>query len=112
MLTAFGAAGVWHWYASEIRGAGDLRRYAAVQAYALLSLLLPARYTRSADLGWVAGFYLLGKVLELADRQVFLLSGRTVSGRTLKHPAAAAAGYWVLRMPQSREPLAALARRA
>jgi len=101
VLTAFGAGSVWQWYASESRGAGDLRMYAAVQAYALLvlllALLLPARYTRSADLGWVAGFYLLGKVLETADRQVFLLTGRTVSGHTLKHLAAAAAGYWMLR---------------
>jgi hypothetical protein len=110
VLTAIGAGSVWQWYASELRGEGDLRMYAAVQAYALIvllvALLLPPKYTRSADLGWVAGFYVLAKILEIADRQVFALTGRTVSGHTLKHLAAAAAGYWILRMLKRREPLA------
>jgi hypothetical protein len=110
VLTAIGAGSVWQWYASELRGEGDLRMYAAVQAYALVvllvSLLLPPKYTRSADLVWVVGFYVLAKILEIADRQVFALTGRTVSGHTLKHLAAAAAGYWILRMLGRREPLA------
>jgi len=49
--------------------------YAAVQAYALavllVALLLPAKYTRGADLLGVVGFYALAKILETADRQVF-----------------------------------------
>jgi hypothetical protein len=53
----------------------------------------------------VVGFYVLAKILETADRQVFGL-GRIVSGHTLKHLAAAAAGYWILRMLQKRTPLA------
>ena len=108
-LTAIGAASVWQWYASELRGEGDLRMYAAVQVYALVillvALLLPPRYTRNTDLLWVVGFYALAKILETADRQVFELTGRTVSGHTLKHLAAAMAGYWVLRMLIKRGPL-------
>jgi len=69
-------------------------------------MLLPARYTRSWDLGVAGSFYLLAKILETADRQVFSL-GHLVSGHTLKHLAAAAAGFWILRMMEKRRPLAA-----
>jgi hypothetical protein len=110
VLTAIGAGSVWQWYASELRGEGDLRRYAAVQVYALVvllvALLLPPRYTRGRDLLWVVGFYALAKILETADRQVFELTGRAASGHTLKHLAAAMAGYWVLRMLYRRKPIA------
>jgi hypothetical protein len=110
VLTAIGAGSVWQWYMSELRGASDLRMYAAVQVYALIALLvallLPPRYTRSADLLWVVGFYALAKIFETADRQVFAMTGTLVSGHTLKHLAAAMAGYWVLRMVKTREPIA------
>ena len=109
VLAVIGAGSVWQWYASELRGAGDLRMYAAVQAYALLvllaALLLPPRYTRSADLLWVVGLYGLAKLLEAYDRQVFALTGNRVSGHTLKHLAAALAGYCVLRMLMKRAAL-------
>jgi hypothetical protein len=79
--------------------------YAAVQVYAivilLLALLLRPRYARGADFAVVVGLYALAKILEEADRQVFAIGG-LVSGHTLKHMAAAAAGYWVLRMLRRR----------
>jgi hypothetical protein len=110
VLTLIGAGSVWQWYVSELRGEGDLRRYAAVQVYALVvllvALLLPPRYTRGTDLLWVVGFYALAKLLETADRQVFELTGHAASGHTLKHLAAAMAGYWVLRMLYRRKPIA------
>jgi hypothetical protein len=91
---------------SELRGAGDLRFYAAVQAYSvlflLLTLLLPARYTCGWCLAVVAGFYALAKVLETFDRAVFQMLGGVVSGHTLKHLAAAYASYWILVMLQRR----------
>ena len=106
VLTAIGAGSVWQWYANELRGQGDLRMYAAAQVYAVVALgvalLLPPRYLRSGDLLWVVGFYALAKILETVDRQVFRLTLRQVSGHTLKHLAAATAGYWVLRMLQKR----------
>jgi hypothetical protein len=108
LLLALGVGSVLHWYGGELRGAGDLRLYAAVQVYAmvviLVVLLLPARYTRSADLAVIAGFYVLAKVLEISDRRIFSL-GHVVSGHTLKHLAAAAAGYWILRMLHRRQSL-------
>jgi len=109
-LLALGVGSVLQWYGSELRGAGDLRWYAAVQVYAMVVLLtvllLPARYTRSSDLLVVAGFYVLAKALESSDQLVFSW-GHMVSGHTLKHLAASAAGYWILRMLQRRQPLPA-----
>ena len=108
VLVLVGMSSVLQWYLSELRGAGDLRFYATVQAYSvlflLIVLLLPPRYTRSSDLALVAGFYVLAKVLETLDKPIFEL-GHIVSGHTLKHLAAATAGYWILRMLQKRRPL-------
>jgi hypothetical protein len=102
-----GMASVLQWYASELHGVGDLRFYAAVQAYSalvlLIVLLFPARYTRGSDLAIIVGFYVLAKVLELLDKPIFSHTGHLVSGHTLKHLAAAAAGYWLLRTLQKRQ---------
>src|SRR5215813_13170593 len=108
VLLLIGISSVLQWYLSELRGAGDLRFYATVQAYSvlfvLIVLLLPPRYTRSSDLVLVAGSYILAKVLETLDKPIFEV-GHIVSGHTLKHLAAATAGYWILRMLQKRRPL-------
>ena len=107
VLEIAGVGSVLLWQSSELHGHGDLRFYAAVQVYSililLLSLLLPPKYTRSPDLVVVVALYVLAKVLEETDRQVFAL-GHIVSGHTLKHLAAAAAGYWILRMLVNRQP--------
>jgi hypothetical protein len=104
-----GIASVLQWYASELHGLGDLRFYAAVQAYSalvlLIVLLFPAPYSRGSDLAIIVGFYVLAKVLELLDKPIFSHTGHLVSGHTLKHLAAAAAGYWLLRMLRMRRPI-------
>jgi len=106
VLQAAGVGSVLLWRAGELGGYGDLRFYAAVQVYAilvlLLALLFPAKYTRGGDFAVIVGFYVLAKILEESDRQVFAL-GHVVSGHTLKHLAAAAAGYWILRMLKKRD---------
>jgi hypothetical protein len=106
MLQAMGIGSVLLWRAGELRGHGDPRLYAGAQVYAILVLLLvllfPAKYTRGSDFVVVVSFYVLAKILEESDRQVFAV-GHIVSGHTLKHLAAAAAGYWILRMLQKRE---------
>lgn len=110
LLEVAGIASVLLWRASELKGHGDLRFYAAVQVYSililLLALLLPPRYSRGFDFAVVVGFYVLAKILEETDKQVFGL-GHLVSGHTLKHLAAAAASYWILRMLFKREPVPA-----
>ncbi|HEY4380559.1 MAG TPA: hypothetical protein VGN01_09455 [Acidobacteriaceae bacterium] len=109
VLLLIGAGSVMQWYWSEMRGAGDLRFYATVQAFSvvflLVALLFSPRYTRGADLVVVAGFYVLAKALETYDRQVFRAL-HVVSGHTLKHLAAACAGFWILRMLEKRRPIA------
>lgn len=108
LLIGIGIASVFQWFSSELQGHGDLRFYAALQIYAVLvllvALLLPPRYTRSSDLLVVAALYVLAKICEIADRQIFTL-GQLISGHTLKHLAAGAAGFWILRMLQKRQPI-------
>lgn len=111
ILLLGGMGSVLQWYTSEARGAGDLRLYAAVQTYSalvvLLALVFPQRYTRGSDLAVVVGFYASGKALESLDKPIFV-TGHIVSGHTLKHLAAAAASYWILRMLQRRQPASTL----
>jgi hypothetical protein len=108
VLLLIGVASVLQWHLSELRGAGDLRFYGTVQAYAvifvLLAVLFPSPYTHGWDLLLVAGFYILAKLLEILDKPIFSL-GQIVSGHTLKHLAAAMAGYWILRMVKRRRPI-------
>lgn len=114
VLLLIGAASVAWWWHTEKIGAGDLRFYAAVQVYAVLTLpvllLLPPRYTRSGDFLVVFGSYVLAKVFESEDRQVFSLTRCSVSGHTLKHLAAGAGGLWILRMLWKRASVPAAVR--
>jgi hypothetical protein len=108
-LLALGLASVIQWYISELHGAGDLRFYFMVQFCALLLVglivwLFPARYTRGTDLAVGVGFYVLAKVLEALDKQIYAL-GHLISGHTLKHLAAALAVYWIFRMLTLRRPV-------
>jgi hypothetical protein len=109
LLLLIGAGSVVLWWYSESRGAGDLRFYAAVQVYAVLILpvllLLPPRYTRSWDFAVVFCFYVMAKAFETADRGIFSIDRQTISGHTLKHLAAGAAGFWILKMLQKRQPI-------
>jgi len=110
-LLILGAASPIQWYLSELHGHGDLRFYAAVQLAAVLALplflfLFPPRYTRTSDLVWVAVFYVLAKLLETFDAQIFSIA-HFVSGHTLKHLAASLSGYILLRMVRFRHPVAA-----
>jgi hypothetical protein len=109
LLTTVGLASVFYWRWTEVHGSGDLRFYAAAQVYAVLALFaampLPPSYTRGFDLLIVACFYLIAKICETADQQIFSL-GHIVSGHTLKHIAAGVAGLWILRMLQKRQPVA------
>jgi len=82
LLLLVGMGSVLQWYASEARGAGDLRFYAAVQAYSalvlLLALVFPKSYTRTPDLAVVVVFYALAKALETLDQRIFAV-GHIVS---------------------------------
>jgi len=109
LLLLVGAGSVLYWLLGELSGAGDLRPYLLVQffplvAVPLLLLLFPPRYTRGADLVGALAWYVLAKLFELLDAQIFAAGG-IVGGHTLKHLASAVAMYWILRMVRLRRPL-------
>ena len=90
---------LWRW-------TDDLRLYAWVQffpfvAVVLLFLLYPPMYTGTYYLVMAAAFYSLAKLFEFFDRPIFSV-GHLLSGHTLKHLAAAAACFVVLRYFQTR----------
>ena len=102
-LLVVGAASVIYWDMTERAGHGNVMPYAILQGYVMVVLLLiailyPSRYTRARDLYYIFAWYLLSKVLEALDAEVFGI-GHVVSGHTLKHLAAAGAGFaacWML----------------
>jgi hypothetical protein len=111
-LVALGMASVVYWHWTESLGAGDLRYYLIVQflplvALPLLFLLFRPRYTGTGDLVAALGCYVLAKLLEALDGQVYAQGG-LVSGHTLKHLVAGLGSYFVLLMLQRRRPLVAV----
>jgi hypothetical protein len=109
-LVGLGTGSVLYWIATERAGAGDLRPYGLVQFYPvgavpLLLALAPPRYTRGGELGLAAGLYGAAKGFEALDAPVFAL-GQWVSGHTLKHLVAGAAGLVLAGMLGRRRPVA------
>jgi hypothetical protein len=102
-LLAVGAASLIWW-----RWTGDLRPYVWVQFYPCLILpLLYACYpvmTGAPILILAAALYGLSKGFELFDPAIYALGG-IVSGHSLKHLAAAAACFALLRYFGQRRPL-------
>lgn len=110
-LLTIGIASVLYWRWTDLAGRDDLRLYGIVQFGSLalvlaLCMLRPSRYTRGGDMFVVVGLYVLAKLFERLDRQIFGIA-RIISGHTLKHLAAALACYLVLGMLKLRRPLVA-----
>jgi Ceramidase len=93
---------LWRW-------TDDLRLYAWVQffpclALPLLFLVSAPKYTGTSYWVIAAALYALAKLLEFYDGAVYS-AGNIVSGHTLKHLAAAAACFALLRYFHARQPL-------
>src|SRR5215813_303670 len=93
---------LWRW-------TDDLRLYAWAQFFPFLALLLilslfPAKYTGTPYWVGAAALYGLAKLLEYYDHEVYSFGG-ILSGHTLKHLAAAAACFAILKLFQVRRPL-------
>jgi len=93
---------LWRW-------TDDLRLYAWAQFFPFLALVLilslfPAKYTGTSYWVSAAALYALAKLLEYYDHEVYSFGG-ILSGHTLKHLAAAAACFAILRLFQVRRPL-------
>lgn len=102
-----GVASVVYWIATERQGRGNVMPYAVLQAYSVIVLLQlaalhPSRYTHGNAIFVVFAGYVLAKVFEHFDREIFELTG-AVSGHTLKHVAAGLAGLPVAYMLWRRE---------
>jgi hypothetical protein len=92
------------------RWTGDLRLYGWVQffpvvALPLMFLLLAPKYTGTHFWIVAAALYVLAKMLERFDDEIYSI-GRFASGHTLKHLAAAAACLLILRYFQTRRAIA------
>ncbi|WP_063615512.1 ceramidase domain-containing protein [Bradyrhizobium sp. Tv2a-2] len=93
---------LWRW-------TDDLRLYAWAQFFPFVVLVLilqffPPKFTGTSY--WVAAatLYALAKLLEYYDHEVYSFGG-ILSGHTLKHLAAAAACFAILKLFQVRRPL-------
>jgi hypothetical protein len=103
-LLAIGIFGLLLW-----RWTDDLRLYAWAQFFPFLALVLilqlfPPRYTGAFYWVTAAALYAMAKLLEFLDEKIYSV-GAIVSGHTLKHLAAAAAGFAILRLFQTRRPI-------
>ncbi len=92
-LLIVGFASVEYWAWTESRGVGDLRPYALVQF--LPMLMIPViLLTHKPLIGetryywWMLAFYVLAKLLEFFDADIFAF-GYLISGHSLKHVVAA-----------------------
>ncbi|MBI2787237.1 MAG: ceramidase domain-containing protein [Elusimicrobia bacterium] len=94
VLVALGIASALYW-----RETGDLRAYILVQFLPLVLMplilfLFPRKFLDGRLLMVAVAFYVLAKVLETYDRQVF--SSFVLSGHTLKHLSAGVASFFVI----------------
>ena len=99
-LLIMGIGSVVYWYWTETSGAGDLRPYALVQFLPLVLIplilwLFESRYLNGRLLVTALGLYVVAKLCEHFDRQLFKLLG-VISGHTLKHFLAGFASLCII----------------
>lgn len=104
-MLAIGVASLLLWLWTD-----DLRLYFWAQFFPAVALvvlfaLYPAKYTHGYYWIIAAALYALAKLFEFTDQAIYSF-GHVVSGHTLKHLAAAAACFVVLRYFQIRRSLA------
>ncbi len=98
---------LWRW-------TDDLRLYAWAQFFPFLALVLilrlfPPKYTGAFYWAAAVALYALAKLLEFYDEKIYSF-GSIISGHTLKHFAAAAGGFAILRLFEMRRPIQGLVR--
>jgi len=100
VMLGAGSVIYWHYY-------NDLRFYAWVQYAPLLMLpillaLFPSQYSHGYMLLIALACYLLAKLFEVADREVFVILHGRMAGHTIKHLWAAAGCFCILQMLRKR----------
>lgn len=92
LLIVAGVGSIVYWRYSELAGQGDLRFYALVQFLPvlltpLILMTFESRYSRSSDLWWLFIWYLVAKLCEVLDYEIYQ-SLQFLSGHSLKHVSA------------------------
>lgn len=103
IMIGFSSVMAWHWF-------DDLRLYVWVQFMPMLVipvmlLLYRKRYTHTYLLVLAMLIYVLAKVLEVFDLEIFFLLQNTIGGHAMKHIVAATGSAALLWMLCVRKPL-------
>ncbi len=106
-LIGMGVGSVGYWYVTELWGVGDLRPYGVVQFLPMILIsvilgLFGTRFMRSSFIWAILGTYLLAKIVEFFDAEIYSIT-QIISGHSLKHVIAALATAWVIFACQQRE---------
>jgi hypothetical protein len=112
-LLLLGASSVGYWYVTQTRGHGDYRFYLFVQFFpplliGLMIVLFPPSYTGMKYLVMAFLLFVLAKLLELLDGEIYQAI-HIVSGHALKHITAGLACYVILLMLERRHATRVLA---
>ncbi len=107
-LIITGISCVSYWYQTELSEAGDLRLYIAVQFIPIILslvilLIYPCRFNRHDGYWWMFVIYLIAKLCEFFDTEIYQLSQFWISGHTLKHLLAALAVWMLVRLFYQRD---------
>lgn len=100
-LIVVGVFSVFYWQWTESNGAGDLRLYALVQflpitIIPLILLMYPSKFSHVSGYWWLLVAYVLAKVFEYYDAQIYDLTSQLISGHAIKHVVAAIGMYVLL----------------
>ena len=105
-LLVVGVYSIIYWYYNEIIGAGDLRLYAFIQFFPVVAVPLILVFYKNSELYtkqlfYVFGAYILAKLFEHFDTQVFEVLG-FISGHTIKHLLSGLATYFIYKIYKNR----------
>lgn len=98
----FGICSVIYWYVFD-----DLRFYFWVQLAPMITIpvlliLYPSRYSHKMYLLMTLIFYILAKIVEIYDHEIYVLNNKLLSGHSLKHIFAAIGVLYMLQMIKKR----------
>ena len=102
ILIPLGLFSILYWVYTESIGQGDLRVYVFVQFFPMLIipfilLLFPKKTNYFKYIIYILAWYILAKIFEYYDKEVFELTGFW-SGHTIKHLLGAISLYYVLKL--------------
>ena len=109
-LLLIGLGSVIWWHFTQSQGNGDLRWYGLVQFYPLIVIPLllwlfyePSHKPAIHSLGWVVIWYVVAKVAEVMDGNIY--RAIAISGHTIKHLAAAVSTIFLVQIFARKYPM-------